>query len=98
MVKLALLMLVFGWRWENGGQWKHFMAEMKKSLTDTTPVVKYDRLCKECFAPIYQGNHHTKARCKSRTQTLENLTNAVDNSHTSMDLLASDHLRSRVAV
>ena len=77
----------------NGLQWKLFVANCKKEKSDITPGVKYDKLCKHCFAPIYRGSHHTENACKSRRQTLSNLTVAVDNGNTSMDLVTSKFLK-----
>ena len=82
----------------NGGQWMHFVAEMRKTQSSDNSEssnVKYDRLCKDCFAPIYKGNNHTKARCNSKTMTRENVIDAVENSNTSVDLVASDHIKNR---
>ena len=77
----------------NGLQWKLFVADCKKEKLEISPCVKYDRLCKHCFAPIYRGSNHTDNACKSRRQALSNVTAAVDNGNTSMDLVASKYLK-----
>ena len=78
------------------GHWKHFVADIKKEKFKTSPVIMYDRLCKDCFSPIYRGSNHTEIRCKSKRQSLENISDAVTNSHSSMDVIASQYLRTRV--
>ena len=77
----------------NGLQWKVFVAGRKKGMVEISPGVKYDRLCRHCFAPIYRGSNHTDNACKSRRQALSNVTAAVDNGNTSMDLVASKYLK-----
>jgi hypothetical protein len=81
---------------KNGLQWKMFVAKCKKGPVATSPVGKYERLCKLCLAPIYRGSNHSEERCKSRRQSLENITDAVNNSNTSLDLVASKFLRSKI--
>ena len=77
----------------NGLEWKMFVANCKKEQSDVSPGIKYERLCKNCFAPIYKGSNHTANACKSRRHALSNLTEAVSNANTSMDLAASKYLK-----
>ena len=69
------------------------MAGCKKEKSEISPGVKYDRVCRHCFAPIYRGSNHTDNACKSRRQALINVTAAVDNGKTSMDLVAGKYLK-----
>ena len=78
----------------NGLEWRRFVAECKKGQPNVSPGVKYDRLCSDCFAPIYRGSHHTPSACKSRKNTLSNLTAAVNNANTDLDLVSSSHIKS----
>ena len=57
----------------NGLEWRRFVADCKKGKVEAPPDIKYDRLCRDCFAPIYRGSNHTSSSCKSRKQTLSNL-------------------------
>ena len=77
----------------NGLEWKRFVADCKKEKSDFSPGVKYDRLCSNCFSPIYRGSHHTEDACRSRRQAFSNLTVAVSNANTSMELVASNFLK-----
>ena len=81
----------------NGLQWKKFVSDCKKVKTDFAPGVKYDKLCKDCFAPIYRGSNHSAASCMSRKHTLSNVTDAVNNANTSMDLVTSKFLKTASA-
>ena len=78
----------------NGLEWRRFVAEGKKGSSELSSGIKYDRLCGDCFAPIYRGSHHTPNACKSRRQTLENLTLAVNNANTDLDLVSSSYIKS----
>ena len=78
----------------NGLEWRRFVEEGKKGSSELSSGIKYDRLCCDCFAPIYRGSHHTPNACKSRRQTLENLTLAVNNANTDLDLVSSSHIKS----
>ena len=80
----------------NGLQWKMFVSKCKKGPTAASPVSKYDRLCKLCMAPIYRGSNHSEERCKSKRQSLENITNAVAYSNTSIDIVASKLIKSKM--
>ena len=80
----------------NGVKWKHFVATCKKSATPTSTIAQYDRLCKDCLAPIYRGSNHSLMMCRSKRQSLENISQAVSNSNSSMDLVASQFLRSEM--
>ena len=64
-----------------------------RGQSDFSPGVKYERLCKNCFAPIYKGSNHTANACKSRRHALSNLTEAVNIANTSMDLAASKYFK-----
>ena len=77
----------------NGLQWLKFVSDCKKVKTDFAPGVKYDKLCKDCFAPIYRGSNHSVDVCRSRKHTLDNVTDAIHNANTSMDLVASKFLK-----
>ena len=66
----------------------------RKELQSTG--VKYQRLCKDCLAPIYRGSNHSDINCKSKRQTLENISQAVVNSNSSLDLVSSKYIKSRV--
>ena len=81
----------------NGLDFRRFLAECKKVKTNFSPGVKYEKLCKECFAPIYRGSNHSEDMCKSKRKTLKNLSEAVETSNTSMDLVASTYLRTASA-
>ena len=70
-----------------------FVSGCKKEKFEISPGVKYDRVCRHCFAPIYRGSNLTDNDCKSRRQALSNVTAAVDNGNTSMDLVASKYLK-----
>ena len=78
----------------NGLEWRRFVSECKKGQPDMSPGVKYDKLCSDCFAPIYRGSNHTPSACKSRKNTLSNLTAAVNNANTDLDLVSSSHIKS----
>ena len=39
----------------NGLELRRFLAECKKVQTNYSPGVQYEKLCKDCFAPIYRG-------------------------------------------
>ena len=78
----------------NGLEWRRFVADCKKGKVEAPPDIKYDRLCRDCFAPIYRGSNHTSSSCKSRKQTLSNLSVAVNNSNTDMDLVSSSYIKS----
>ena len=77
----------------NGLQWIKFVSDCKKVKTDFAPGVKYDKLCRDCLAPIYRGSNHSGDVCRSRKHTLSNVTDAIHNANTSMDLVASKFLK-----
>jgi hypothetical protein len=81
----------------NGLQWIKFVSDCKKVKTDFAPGVKYDKLCKDCFAPIYRGSNHSGDVCRSRKHTLSNVTAAIHSANTSMDLVASKFLKTESA-
>ena len=81
----------------NGLELRRFLAECKKVQTNYSPGVQYEKLCKDCFAPIYRGSNHSEDKCKSRRKTIKNLNEAVQTSNTSMDLVASTYLRTTLA-
>ena len=83
----------------NGLQWKKFMADCKKVTmsSSVSPSIKYDRLCKQCLAPIYRGSNHSETSCNSKRMALQNVTKAINNSNTSMDLVTSKFIKSKTA-
>ena len=67
----------------NGLEWRRFVAKFRNEQNPkTSTVVKYDRLCKTCFAPIYRGSKHTETMCRSKKQSLNNASLAIADSNT----------------
>ena len=80
----------------NGVQWKTFFEACKGRKELQSTGAKYQRLCKDCLAPIYRGSNHSDINCKSKRQTLANISQAVFNSNSSLDLVSSKYIKSRV--
>ena len=80
----------------NGVQWKTFFEACKGRKELQSTGAKYQRLCKDCLAPIYRGSNHSDINCKSKRQTLANISQAVVNSNSSLDLVSSKYIKSRV--
>ena len=80
----------------NGVQWKTFVEACKRRGELQSTGARYERLYKDCLAPIHRGSNHSESNCKSRRQTLANISQAVVNSHSSLDLVAGQYLKSQV--
>ena len=82
----------------NGVQWKKFISDCKKESKDTlgSPLIKFSKLCNKCLAPIYRGSNHSEERCQSKRVSLQNITQAVANSNSNLDLVASKILRDKI--
>ena len=82
----------------NGVQWKKFISDSKKESKDTlgSPLIKFSKLCNKCLAPIYRGSNHSEERCQSKRVSLQNIIQAVANSNSNLDLVASNILRDRI--
>ena len=78
-------------------EWRRFVAKCKKEKSTSSTCQKFDRLCKDCLAPIYRGSNHTEGNCRSKRQSLENISQAVLDSNSSMDIVTSHFLRSKAA-
>ena len=82
----------------NGVQWKKFISDCKKESKDTlgSPLIKFNKLCSKCLAPIYRGSNHSEDRCQSKRVSLQNITQAVTNSNSNLNLVASKILRDKI--
>ena len=49
-----------------------------REKSDSTHLAKgSDRLCSNCFTPIYRGNGHTAAVCKAKSTAITNLADSL---------------------